>query len=292
MSTITGIVNKPALDLSGYTYVEVDGSPEIDIGESGINVTRTWQLPWAQCVLFAQALVGYGEVVGSDYVRYSPHSYTPQHGNAFVGVYVRRVVVKGYGKLVDSPADSKVCEYELGRVTAYYSTDSGSEPDDDGNEVRRRENFEASAEFLTITDDKLFFGTGSDARPLKETERPSVLMQQIDFAYTVEVDSIPDTIIEDCNKVNDAAITSKVYGITFPKESLMMVAPRVNRIVNSDGTSKIQLTLQFKCKPDGWNVYPNLQKTEDDGVVLEAITDGTNVKKFYKTASLLKYLNL
>lgn len=115
---------------------------------------------------------------------------------------------------------------------------------------------EPTAEFITL-DYRRFRWGAADGLPLSEDEAPGYLLRGMNLVVT-ELEVIPPlsaTLLEKVGKVNNAALSSSLLGLSFAEETLLYAPPSITMSRNSLGQVKCQIVKKFTYKPQGWNKY-------------------------------------
>ena len=152
-------VATPANITIAHEEDEEAGSPRENVSLVGFTATRTLICAWPDRIKLAAQLVGGISALGGDArsIAYTlPHEYPHQ-----VGVFCSGVSgMTGFGYATPS-TDLRVAKYDKARLTVEYeaptfNTDGGFEPSVE-------ESLEPSAEFLTTSNESLFWDTsGTD----------------------------------------------------------------------------------------------------------------------------------
>jgi len=124
------------------------------------------------------------------------------------------------------------------------------------------ESLEPYAAFQTL-DYRMFRWGSADGAMLRESEAPGRLRLGTVIVRTLyQVDVLPTKAFSSVGKVNDGAYHSRWLGVSFPKETLLMMPPRCNRTIRSDGSATWTLTIAMNYDTENWNVFWNAREGE------------------------------
>lgn len=118
------------------------------------------------------------------------------------------------------------------------------------------ESLEPTCEFITLNPAG-FLWADATGDPLTEDEAPGRLVRGLNITRTVYnwEPPLPGGLLTNVGKVNTAAYTSAMLGLTFAAETLLFVPPVLDRTVMSDGEGAFNVNLKFSYKPEGWNKF-------------------------------------
>lgn len=132
--------------------------------------------------------------------------------------------------------------------------DGGGEHEEPVTDLMSEE-IEPAAEFVTL-DYRRFRWSAANGDPLLEGEAPGRLLLSAILNRTLyKVRNPPLSLITNMGKVNGSSYRSRLLGITFPKETLLFMAPMLSRTIRSNGESAWTVKLRFGIKPNSWNEY-------------------------------------
>lgn len=120
------------------------------------------------------------------------------------------------------------------------------------------ETIEPSSDFLKLDHKRFQWGTGAAAqsKDLTPDEAPGRQVKGMRFVRTIyQVAFIPTNILDVYDTCNDRAYYSRILGITFDVETLLLGAPKISRTVTSLGAEAWNVQLWWEHKPQGWNTF-------------------------------------
>jgi hypothetical protein len=250
-------------------YTELAGSPREHIAHDGTNVVRTLTCAWGDRIQLAKELIGY--VVGS--IVHAPDAYDAGDVPLYY-IYAKAVNIEPIG------------DYTKAKLTVTYkSLDYDVDgPSQTGQTTYVTENLEPSLEFLTLSDQKLYWDSArTAANKLKASEVPSYIVRMTDWVYTIHRTYVmPAAVIELPGYVNSSSVYSYTLDYTFGAETLLCGNPSMLREFTSDGIATWTVTFRFTHKPEGWNNFPRTSNNASGitwGPIYQA--DSANRKVIY-----------
>ncbi len=269
-------------------FGELAGSPEEMIASAwgGVGATRKLHCLSRDRISLVRELLGYAESVGGNVLIHYPAPYGPD----IPALVATSVVVKPFGRVSAVAADARYANYPGVIIDVNYEVANRIASDRYGF-VTLSEEILDTTEFLTMTTQGLYWGTGGGRESIAPFDAPGKLSHGKEWLYTIRgAYVIPSTIFDHIGKVNTSAITSSDMGQTFAPGTLLYAAPSVAAEVTLDRTI-YRITLRFLHKdngsegsPMGWNYFPRPSKTGAD-VDFERIYDGADHAKIFYIAS-------
>lgn len=117
------------------------------------------------------------------------------------------------------------------------------------------ESIEPLAEFRRLNHLPFRFGD-QFGRPILPEESPGFLEIKLRLTRRVyRLNSMPAGVLSNIGKVNNAAYTSTIIGMTFAEETLLYDAPQPEITSSSTGEKGYNLTQNWVWTPYGWNKY-------------------------------------
>ena len=246
-------------------HTEVGASPTEELDGLKFEATRTLECAFDDRLTLGRELQGeVREIADGEFEWMRPQRY-PHMDYAFVD----QVSVDPFGKTTGS-GSSAVQNWESARLTVVYripKTGGVDQDDEDAeDELLVTESLEPTMEILTIPNQKLWWDAGCTKR-LSMTEAPAYLLRTCNWVYAREkLPTLGDEFFTYIGKVNNAAITSRTIGYTFPPETLLYKPPHTEREIWVSGAKTWKATLRLTVKPEGWNVFP---RVKDDSTIIE-----------------------
>lgn len=180
--------------------------------------------------------------------RLWPYSITPK------GPRAKTIAIRVVNPNGNSPI-SQTMLYEDALLDINYDTTTG-----DGTDLVS-ESIEPRAEFVTL-DHRNFRWESGDGEPLTEQQAPGKIVRQLHLVRTYyQLPRIPAVVLSGVGNVHFAPYNSKLLGISFPAETLMLGQPDIKRTIRTDGTDGYTLTLKWSYQPSGWNKFPQADGT-------------------------------
>lgn len=268
-----------AIIIGGVECSRVPGYPKEDLSLFNLTAVDVLQCAWGDRIKLAEALVGFK--IGN--TQYYPQEYNNYTTTPLVGLYVNNVKIEPViGVEVSSEPLGK---YTKAQLTITYGTTTYEFPEPE-EETYISESIEPAAEFLTLSEKGLYWGTGANKVALEANEAPAKIIRLVDWVYTLhQVKTIPNWIWTLPGCINSGSVTSRRLNKTFAAETLLCGNPALSREVTSEGTKAWALTARMTYRPPGWNKWPRTAATGGD-LSFESIYDSAGTaKKFYETAS-------
>ena len=156
---------------------------------------------------------------------------------------------------IDERATSsgQMLDYEVAIVSVTWSTKKRESEDSEGNLFT--ETLEPNVEFLTQPHSKFRWGSQTGP-PILESEAPGKQVYSLALSRTTQgLTSVPGAVLTLIGRVNQAAYTSPLLGLTFAAGTLLFMPSSLTFTVNTDLEATIDLTTKFAYKPDGWNKF-------------------------------------
>ncbi|MHA2120021.1 MAG: hypothetical protein ACW990_02325 [Promethearchaeota archaeon] len=246
-------------------------SEEFRLG--GGQVQRIVSCAWEDRIQLVREVLGWFD----SGVYHYPDLYDTDINDDVPGLYADRVRIV--------PADE---DRVRAKVTIIYKTQDielggPGTPSYSEDGVWITESLDSVTEFLTYDRKGLGFGTGTERVSLdnEDLEPPAALNFMIDWVYTLN--HLPTWDIAMFNivgKVNDAPVYSRALNITFPEETLLCLPPVSEREISWNGTYMWNVTYRFRYKnlgtialPIGWNWFPNMKKSDANGIAFNQFTN-------------------
>lgn len=248
-------------------HSELEPSPNLHLTRFSNTAVRQLKCKWADSITLARELLGWTDLVSNNVITHKPHLCP-----GLVNVLAQEVDVKGFGKIVDSPADTKVAEYIEALLTVHYSTPEFEEPET-SSEVYITESLESAAEFITMNYQGLYWDTDAE-EPLQAGEAPAKLIRMLEWTYTLHrLPELPTVLLDRVGMVNSKAHTSRKYSRTFGEETLLLGNPTFRRETTIKGTFLQSVTLRLLNRPQGWNTFPRPSKISGNTIEFSTIKD-------------------
>lgn len=128
------------------------------------------------------------------------------------------------------------------------------------------ESIEPYLDYDSIDNRILHWGSGA-GEVLLEAEAPSILLRGLNISRTMyRLAAIPNEVLTCVGKVNVAAYTSSLLGLTFAAETLLFQPGGVQRSFTNFGTLGWTLTTKFGYKPNTWNQFRKLSDGSYDKI--------------------------
>lgn len=243
----------PAVITIAYEELNApEESPAEAFSQEGFRATRFLKCAWADRITLAQELMGTVtsiETDGPGILWVLPHEY-----DHFDGAYVQGVSMRGFGG-ISGDSTAHTAAYNAAILTVEYSNASGGIVIDNDSDEVIEEGIEAGGQFLTLSEQKLYWDSGSTER-LNPTEAPQYFQGLTDWTYSRKrVRVIPASFITLYGKVNDAQVTSRSTGITYDAETLLYSTFNIRRLITTTGAQAWDLNMRFTHNRQGWNKF-------------------------------------
>lgn len=183
------------------------------------------------------------------------------HATGFNKPVAVSATISGSGESKTYDGSIQLLQYEEAMVQVNYDTlaiQRGNSSDDGGDDQSGiydavSESFEPDVEFMNL-DHKLF--KWADGSSLLRNESPGKRVLRAKLVRTYYgLQYLPLSMITKIGYSNNADYFSRLLGITFPAETLLVGAPSSSRSIRSDGFYGWNLTLTFSIKEEGWNKF-------------------------------------
>jgi len=259
-------------------FTESKDSPKrTALTATGAEVVRELICNWVNRIQLARELLGYWD--GDTY--YPPDEYDATEassgGEHLENVFANSVEIKR--RHPDAETDEAI-------LTVTYKFLEYSQID--GDDVLITESLQAASEYITFDRKGLGIGTGVNRIRLDEAnlEAPAGINRMIEWVYTIHhLLTLPDAYFDLAGKVNNAAVTSRALGKTFPAGTLLCGNPYTRREITWSGVSMWEVTFRFLYKnngtfanPRGHNYYPDTNNATAAGIPFVPITNENDVE--------------
>lgn len=232
-------------------YEEINGGRRERWDDDGFYCTRQLKCAWDDRWMLTHQLRGYTRRSSNSIVYFVPATY-PGSTNIFVDA----VEIEPFAGPVEG-VNNKILDYDFAILTVCYKTITYNASTNDAlRETLVTESLQASAEFLTLPNRKLYWDTEQENQ-LETDEAPGLLVKMFDWVYTLhQMPLISYDYLNAVGYINNAALTSPTLGLTFPAGTLLYNAPEMNREIADHETGAWELTCRFSYRREGWNYLP------------------------------------
>lgn len=170
------------------------------------------------------------------------------------------------GTRTEDNSGNPVNVYEWAILNVNFTRGGGDEgsPGDTESQALYYETIEPNGEMLKLNpkdagNQQRFYWndapTVEDA--VTEEEAPTRLVVGLDYVIKwVRLASVPASILDIVDHVNDDTVTSGSLGLSFPAETLLANAPVLSRTITSNPSDNFwNLEIRFSRRKEGWNKY-------------------------------------
>lgn len=242
------------LDFRGFPYKELRGSGNFgtDSDAEQQRTERIYLADWSVAYDLAQALVGLQTNSGGGLQTFKPPQQDPERS----WLFARTVQVEGLSLLGQDGVTGAIT-YKKARLTVSFETRTNDQQDPDKDVITfMTESKEASAEALTIPEDKLIWGPnapkagkviGDDA--VNFVRNPTTkLSLNISFWFDAPLDLTFEDAQSSVNR-DDIQILQTLY----PKGKLKFGFGRRTRQFTTQGVEAWQVNLTMTYRRNEWN---------------------------------------
>lgn len=252
-------------------HEEIQDSPQEQLDPNGnLTATRVLQCAWSDRFELARQIGGYNEIHDNGDVSYHKSQKYPHSDES---IYATSVTINPYGGMVAS-SDATLAHYNLARLQVEYGSSSWQQENEGSGSKIFEESITPDAQFLTLNNRKLYWGTGSSKEPIEENDAPAVLLQGAEYSYRTTMANLPAGFLGKYGHVNDTSLNVPTLGISFEAETAMLADFAPTREITAEGNTEWDVRVTLKIKPSGWNKFPKPNSTASDGLVFEEIYDG------------------
>jgi len=216
--------------------------------------TRIFKCDWNSRILFMKQLLGWSEFLAGNQFIHSAHPYQPE-GMLKPQLCEEILSVRGFGALVENPADTQVAEYYKALITARYEVPR-YEINEDPSVPYISEAIEPASEFITLNNENLFWDAGQ-VHPVGSSEAPSMIVRMFDWVYTLyRCAAIPLELVTLIGHTNAYPVYSRTLNAWFAAGALLLGNPSMQREFTLLGTSMWTITIRLTYREMGWNNFP------------------------------------
>lgn len=155
-------------------------------------------------------------------------------------------------------------DYKTAELHVNYGFDntagSGSGGGSGTGRQRYTESFEPELEVTSLAEREYFWNT-DDAVPLRVPygKKNVPYFRQYTFSILRTYYNwilVPLSFRDLLGYTNELQVTFPTLGLTFEPEQLLFVPENAQRTISSEGTAGFTVSVRFKYKKEGWNVFP------------------------------------
>lgn len=257
MSVVTGYRIKEAIITVEYSEDTIQGG----ISTDRIIFTRTFRCTWENRFILCRDLMGWTEIEDSTYVIHLPHRYQPE---GIMGeIRCAEIIdIRGFGGLVESPADEAMAEYEQAIIVARYSTPEFDIITNNPEIPLISESIEPVAEYITLNHKNLYWDSAQQY-PVEVFEAPSMIIRKWDWVYRIhKAARVPGALLDRIGTCNQYEVYSRSLDRTFLPETLLLGNPSMSREHTSLGITMFTVTVRLTVFPPGWNTFPRANELD------------------------------
>ncbi len=266
------------------TYEELSDSPIESIVQNEYTATRKFKVSWVYAEDFALLLLGSTSFSGYSgtelIINYNtPHHY-PHSLRGFLGC--REVSIQPFGRTSTSSSvkishTDAIVEATYRVVPEYYI------------DHLQEEEIHPAAEFLTLSNQKLYWVGGSeqDADTALEPEAaPGKIIYTTEWTYVAkQLPRVPYGTLEWMGTINETAIVSTKFGFRFYPKTLLYIGVEIEEEQTMRSAEQWTVRFKYMWKPEGWNYFyrPGYEFAQ---VIYAEGSSSDNPMQVYQTAEL------
>lgn len=233
-------------------FHELDDSPQEERTRDGFAATRRIECAWEDRLTLRDELL---PLIGLGHLY--PHS--PLIGARCVGV---GSVGMGKQQMQDLGGNGgKIAKYEKAVLTVRYETpraDSARpvDPNSPSEQEAFSEELESTLEFMTLPANDLSW-TADGSTPLTQEEAPGMPLHGFVYRYTRHnLTEPPIQLLQLRGAVNEEAIVSRLLGLTFAPETLLMQEGQLSVGNDPTGAPRFAVSFSMAHNANTWNKFP------------------------------------
>lgn len=223
------------------------GSFRMQYSDDKLQTNRTYRVAWDDRLTALVELLGGFTASSGTYQLWLPH-----RDPTFPGIYAIAANMQGEGGDGAVPEFTYHCSYEQAVIDVTYGF---REYGFQGESAFIEEAMDGAAEFLTVKSTGLYWSAGGGVSNAVEfDEVPGLLRKMYNYSLIYHnLPNVPSTVWDYVAKVNSGTHTSHKFNLTFAAGEMLYGMPSVREHRSPDGSTLYDISLNFTCKPGGWN---------------------------------------